>query len=291
MKRKRFWTRIGICALALLIACGFGSWVYFQHGDWLFSLETAWNRSHFSEKVDWLPLLYTGETEKWDLDALSAHGHVTFSEALMLINSSHPLPDTFEPLLEDYNGARMHPQMIASYIALRDTVEAKTGIRIYVSADFRTAEEQEEILKNSPPGIAAEVGCSEHEAGLALDVYAPYYAGENFLKSAAGREVNRICAEFGFVLRYPKGKETLTGISYEPWHLRYVGEPHAQLLADSGLVLEEYIEAMEIGTWYRTDGYLIGRCRADELYFPVGWVSCVISPDNCGNYIVTLTMN
>jgi len=145
-------------------------------------------------------------------------------------------------------------------------------------------------LDSVEDGTAAAVCCSEHEAGLALDVYVPYFSGMNFLRSRAGRLVNRICADYGFIIRYPVGKQGVTGIEYEPWHLRYVGAPHAKLMMDSGLTYEEYLVSLERNVWYRTENYLIARCDADQLVLPDGWMYCEISPDNMGSYLVTLTL-
>ncbi|MBR3894170.1 MAG: M15 family metallopeptidase [Clostridia bacterium] len=230
-------------------------------------------------------------TSTWSIETLTAREDVTLSNNLLLVNASHPLPEGYEAELIEYNGARMHPLMQEPYIALRDDVQAKTNVRIYVASDYRTAEEQAEILASSEEGIAAEIGCSEHEAGLALDVYAPYFGGKNFLRSRAGRMVNEICHEYGYIIRYPLGKEETTGISYEPWHVRYVGAPHATLIMESGLTLEEYIDFLQPGVWYATEGYLISRRASDDLALPDGWITCEISPDNTGYYIVTLKMS
>ena len=102
--------------------------------------------------------------------------------------------------------------------------------------------------------------------------------------------VNEICADYGYIVRYPLGKEDVTGISYEPWHIRYVGVPHAGLMSESGLTLEEYIDFLQPGVWYASGNYLISRRAADDLTLPNGWIACEISPDNTGYYIVTLTM-
>jgi D-alanyl-D-alanine carboxypeptidase len=161
-------------------------------------------------------------------------------------------------------------------------------MRIYVASDYRTREEQMEILAESGSDVAAQVGCSEHEAGLALDVYAPYFGGESFLQSRAGRLVNEICSTYGFIVRYPLGKEDITGISYEPWHLRYVGVPHAELMTESGLTLEEYIEALRLGAWYEAGEYLISRQDPRAIRLPMTYKNCQISPDGTGYVIVTL---
>ncbi len=228
---------------------------------------------------------------KYSLNDLKKQKNTIVSSVMMLVNSSHPLPQNFEVPIEIYNGAEMHPLMVDSYIALRDAVLYRTGVRIYVADDYRTREEQEEILAESEQGIAAAVGCSEHEAGLALDVYAPYFAGEEFLKSAAGREVNRICGEYGFIIRYPNGKEEVTGISYEPWHLRYVGMPHSKIMMDCGIVLEEYLERLPKNKWIQYNGYLILHTFSDSITMPQKWESCHISSDNAGGTLITLKMN
>ena len=179
--------------------------------------------------------------------------------------------------------------MVENYIALRDDVQKKTGIRIYVSSDFRTAEKQASLLEFYGPDRAAPVGCSEHEAGLSLDVYAPEHGSYAFLNSAAGRMVNRICHEYGFIIRYEVDKTDVTGFDYEPWHLRYVGAPHAELIAESGLAYEEYLNAITPETWYSYNNYLILRtANTEELTLPESFTSCHISPDNMGYYVVTV---
>ena len=100
--------------------------------------------------------------------------------------------------------------------------------------------------------------------------------------------VNKICGEYGFILRYPKGKEDITGIDYEPWHIRYVGQPHAKLMMEHGLTLEEYIDALEVGTWYVCGDYRFARLSPDALMLPDAFAQCNVSPDNTGCYIVTV---
>jgi D-alanyl-D-alanine carboxypeptidase len=216
---------------------------------------------------------------------------VTKDNTLILVNLDHPLPEGYEADLEEYNGAQMHPLMVQNYIAMRDAVQKKTGIRIYVSSDYRTAEKQAELLEYYGPNRAAPVGCSEHEAGLSLDVYASQYASYEFLNSPAGRMVNRICHEYGFVIRYEADKTEVTGFDYEPWHLRYVGAPHAELIAKSGLAYEEYINALTPETWYAYENYRILRTNnIEELTLPTSFTSCHISPDNTVYYIVTVEL-
>ncbi len=211
-------------------------------------------------------------------------------DSLFLVNASHPLPKDYEVPIEVYMGAEMRPEMIEAYIALRDAVVEKTGERIYVSDDYRTSEEQAAILAEKGDAIAAGIGCSEHEAGLALDVYVKGYGGTAFLKSAGGRAVNRICGEYGFIIRYGMGKEDITGIAYEPWHLRYVGVPHSRVMAESNLSLEEYFDLFLTEQWYRVGDYLVLFTSWDQFVLPDGWESATVSSDNRGHTVITLKM-
>ena len=82
-------------------------------------------------------------------------------------------------------------------------------------------------------------GTSEHSLGLAVDLNS---LEESFEQTAQFKWLIEHCAEYGFILRYPKDKEDITGISYEPWHYRYVGEDHAAKIMEQGLCLEEYVQ-------------------------------------------------
>jgi len=276
-----------VCLLLATVLLFIGGAVLSYYGDLWFPLM---ERIRIHDSLDLTPV---GEmqTREWSLDALRKTRGVIYTDVMMLVNSDHPLPEGHEVDLIEYNGAIMHPEIKESYIALRDAVQEATGVRIYVASDFRTDKEQQAIYESSPDGIAAKPGHSEHQTGLSLDVYAPHFGGENFLRSEAGRMVSRVCQDYGFILRYPVGKEDVTGISYEPWHIRYVGAPHAELIMNSGLSYEEYIDFLQPNVWYRTSGdVLIARCSSDALKLPENWKTCEISPDNTGYYLITVTV-
>ena len=67
---------------------------------------------------------------------------------------------------------------------------------------------------------------------------------EGFGKTAAGKWLKEHSKEYGFILRYPKGKEYITGIDFEPWHFRYVGKEAATIIMDNGITLEEFVESI-----------------------------------------------
>lgn len=86
---------------------------------------------------------------------------------------------------------------------------------------------------------------SEHELGLAADIVSENYQllVEEQENTAEQQWLMEHCTEYGFILRYPKDKTDLTGVSYEPWHYRYVGKETAQEIMTQGLCLEEYLKA------------------------------------------------
>ena len=89
-------------------------------------------------------------------------------------------------------------------------------------------------------------GSSEHQIGLALDILSNDYTSlnEGFEKTSAGKWLKEHCSEFGFILRYPKGKEHITSIGYEPWHFRYVGKDAASIIMENEITLEEFVESI-----------------------------------------------
>ena len=184
----------------------------------------------------------------------------------------------------------MNSCMPEAYQKLSSAVYEKFEEKLYISSDFRTSEEQEAI-QQTDGDVAADPGSSEHEAGLALDVYVPYFAGFGFIKTDAGRFVNAECWKYGFIIRYPSFGKTETGIPYEPWHIRYVGEPHAKVIYNNHLTLEEYIQSLEIGTWYEVDGYILSRQQVNadgNLLLPNDFGQATVSPDNTGCYVITI---
>ena len=106
--------------------------------------------------------------------------------------------------------------------------------------DEATAREKAAAIVNPP-------GYSEHNCGLAADLNSPEHTGldEGFENTAAFRWLCAHAGEYGFILRYPKGAEDKTEITYEPWHWRYVGVENAARINASGLCFEDYIAAVQ----------------------------------------------
>ncbi|MEE1357905.1 MAG: M15 family metallopeptidase [Clostridia bacterium] len=226
------------------------------------------------------------------IESLSEDGRVSVDQSMMLVNTEYMLPQSFCPDVSEYKatGVYFNDCMHSAYAQLSAAVTEKTGERLYVSSDYRDAQMQQTLYEEDPL-TATAVGASEHQTGLAADVYVAYFSGDGFIKSEAGRFVNSHSWEYGFIIRYPSYGEEITNIRFEPWHLRYVGQPHAKIIYNNHLTLEEYILSMKENAWYSADGYLISRQAPAEdgtLCFPDGFVSATVSADNTGCYIITV---
>lgn len=238
---------------------------------------------------------YDDPERQYNLAVLAADERVTSDQSLMMINKTNLLPANFEPDVSEYNnsGLWMNSCMQSSFENLSEDVKDKFSEKLFVSSAFRTEAEQRKEIEEQGD-IAQALGASEHQAGLGVDVYILYHAGEGFIDCDAGKWVNEHCWQCGFIIRYPKDAEDKTGISYEPWHLRYVGAPHAEYIMQNGLTLEEYFDLLEIGTLYKistADGnYAVTRFSGDTLYAPENFKEAVISIDNTGGHIATFLL-
>ena len=272
--------------ILILLMVGLLLW----RSDWRFLLQQQLNRSHP------LPLTQVDDQELnlalKDLQAFLEEDKVTVDQSLLLINGQNPLPDDFVAEVAEYktSGVVMNSCIQKAYAELAQAVQQHCGEKLYVMSAYRTADEQAEILDESDPDTAAGLGESEHQSGLALDVYTTGYAGDAFLKSKAGQYVYEHCEEYGFILRYPQDKQDITGIRFEPWHIRYVGAPHAKIMQTNGWTLEEYLQKLELGTFYEADGYLVCRQKGDCIEVPKGGTAYRLSQDNQGGYILTVKM-
>lgn len=213
---------------------------------------------------------------------------VKADQSMMLINAEHPLGGKFAPDTVEYrdSGVIMNRCVTDAYAELSGAVTEESGEKLYIMSAYRTADEQAAAIEEEGEN-AAGIGESEHMAGLGLDVYVKYYAGAGFLKSESGRFVNSRCGDYGFIIRYPYYGEDETGIGYEPWHLRYVGKPHAEIISKERITLEEYMEMLVPGKFYEYGTYVISRQEGETILLPAGYGSYVISPDNIGGYVVT----
>jgi len=272
VKRKRLCRWGAIVALLLAVSALAG--VFALKGDWRYRLGNA------LRLYPPVCLQVVEPTEAWScrsLDALAAETGVVFSDDLMLVRSGAPVPAEWSPALIEVNGFFMQASTGEAYSRLRDYVFSETKTPLLLTSAYRSPEEQLAEYEKRGDAIAARPGESEHETGLALDVCVKWYGSMSFLKTRAGRLVNDECERFGFIIRYPQGKEEITGFAYEPWHLRYVGAPHAEIIMRHGLTLEQYLSMLTPDTWYRFGDYLVMRSASDTPLLPAGFSKCRVS--------------
>jgi len=175
---------------------------------------------------------------------------------LMLVNSSNPIPDgyTVPEFTELRNDQRVDSRIYPELQAMFDDARAQ-GHSPYITSSYRTnAQQQEEMNKKinellaegkteeqaraEAATLVAQPGTSEHETGLAIDVGSD--VGEE-AQNALWTWLSENAHKYGFIIRYPENKIDITGISNEPWHLRYVGVDAATAMHESGQCLEEYL--------------------------------------------------
>ena len=180
---------------------------------------------------------------------------------LQLINASHALPEDFDITLHTLQNGLSVDERI--YDSLAELINAGNGqgLHLIICSAYRPMDRQIELFEqeianyqaagndyetayNLAKTAVAVPGTSEHTLGLAVDICALDYQilDEGFEDTPEGTWLRENAHEYGFILRYPKDKQDITGIMYEPWHFRYVGKEHAQAIKESGLCLEEYVE-------------------------------------------------
>lgn len=186
---------------------------------------------------------------------------------LLLINKQHPVPEDYEVELGNINtmkgvmkcDARIIDDLLSMLQAAKDD-----GINLQICSPYRDYAYQEMLFDrkiNMYMGagysymeayilgsqVVTVPGASEHQLGLALDIVSNTYTAldEGFGDTDAGKWLQEHSREYGFILRYPKGKEYITGIDFEPWHFRYVGVEAATVIMDEGITLEEFVERLE----------------------------------------------
>ena len=181
---------------------------------------------------------------------------------LTLVNFEYPLENDFAPAsLAVANNSYETDSRIADITKTMIADARKEGVRIIAISAFRDYDYQTELFENKvirlqqskgysvtkareeAATVVAYPGTSEHQLGLALDLVDARHVklDESQENTAAYQWLFQHCAEYGFIVRYPNGKTEITGIIYEPWHFRYVGEQAAKVIMEKEITLEEYL--------------------------------------------------
>lgn len=187
--------------------------------------------------------------------------------SLLLTNTTHPLPEGYEPELESVgansrNGQQfMEKRAAAKLLEMFEAAKAD-GVELVARSAYRSTKEQTKLFDSMKANYIQqgmseeeafaetkkwrnEPGTSEHETGLAVDIVGAQDINANLVGELEERDwavwLKTHAADYGFILRYPADKTEFTGTSFEPWHYRYVGAEDAKKIMALGLSLEEYL--------------------------------------------------
>lgn len=175
----------------------------------------------------------------------------------MLVNKYNALSKDYE--VEDLktisktysygDNKKLNKEAYDAFISLAEDAK-KEGYTILIVSSYRTYQDQEDVWKDykasfgtkKADAYAARAGSSEHETGLAIDVADYNDKNDKFEATESFKWMQTNAHKYGYILRYPKGKENITGYSYEAWHYRYVGIDTATKVYNEGITYDEYYE-------------------------------------------------
>jgi len=243
---------------------------------------------------------------------LSLQKDAVNSGNLILVNRENPYQSPNGALAPVYGGrntVHLAPRCASVLEKLMD--ELCVWGQIEAVSGWRSQREQKVIYDDSLATNGAEFtaqyvalpGCSEHQTGLAVDLalnqpdidaLRPHFPYTGICGAFRAKATH-----YGFIERYPKGKEHITGIAPEPWHFRYVGAPHSRIMKDMGFTLEEYLIWLQEFPYgkkplmYVFDGltievFYLAASRDDVLLEMDDDVPFTVSGDNMGGFIVTV---
>ena len=163
-------------------------------------------------------------------------GGITYVNGILIANKTYSLPADYDPGVDS--------EAYDAFCELQEAA-AKDGLGMTIVSGYRSYSTQEALYnkyvsrdgKAEADRYSARPGHSEHQTGLAFDIN---NASSSFTDTPEAKWLAENCWKYGFILRYPEGKEEITGYMYESWHIRYLGREWAKTIYDSGLTLEEY---------------------------------------------------
>ena len=229
-----------------------------KNKDTDFPSETKGSETEESDQVHETP----GEQEITDDDVSLIPFDVDLEEIkYILINDANPLSESYQlDLAETKNGKLVHKEIKVSLEQMIDDAREE-GLELIICSAYRDYEKQASLVEESIIGYMKEgydykeahfrarcylamVGRSEHHSGLAVDLVGVAYQvlDEGQADTPENKWLYEHAHKYGFILRYPENKEEITGILYEPWHFRYVGESAASYMKENQLCLEEFLD-------------------------------------------------
>ena len=164
---------------------------------------------------------------------------IYYINGILIANKTYALPST-------YNPGGLRSEFTKAFNQMKEAAKAD-GVNIYIISGYRSYSYQKNLYegyvrtygKTLTDTFSARPGNSEHQSGLAADLNK---IDDNFGNTKEGKWLDENASKYGFILRYPKGKQTITGYKYEPWHFRYIGDEASNLYQNGEwTTLEEYL--------------------------------------------------
>lgn len=165
---------------------------------------------------------------------------IYYINGILIANKTYNLPS-------NYNPGSLLSTFTSNFNKMKNNAK-NNNINLYIRSGFRSYNTQVSLYNNyakrdgkaAADTYSARAGHSEHQTGLAADINS---LDQSFINTKEGKWLNDNCYKYGFIIRYPKGKESITGYIYEPWHIRYVGTDISSKLYNNGnwITLEEYL--------------------------------------------------
>lgn len=196
------------------------------------------NRNLKNSLGDSIDIKNTIEEKKDSYERIIVVDGVTYVDGILLVNKKYSLPETFG------NGVN---EEAFKWLKLMQSDAKKEGLNLDLISSYRTYSYQKKLYEKyvktygqtMADTFSAKPGHSEHQTGLAFDIGK---IDDSFGETKAGIWLAKNAHLYGFIIRYPKGKQEITGYKYEPWHVRYLGKDIANKVYKSGLCLEEYLK-------------------------------------------------
>ena len=220
------------------------------------SVASGFTESDKSSSLTEEQLLMIAETEKWYMMLVNPDNSVT-KEFI----DSVELKTITKAYRGDKESAKYLDKRVVEHYEAMCKAASDDGIDLWACSAYRDYEYQQGLFNNrvtrfknaglseteaktEAAKVVAIPGTSEHHLGLAVDIIS---VEESFEDTKEFRWLQENAADYGFIMRYPKDKQDITKIIYEPWHYRYVGVEHAKAINELGMCLEEYIEYLKCG--------------------------------------------
>ena len=177
-------------------------------------------------------------TVKKEKNKIETKNGITYVNGILIANKTYSLPENYDP-------GKISDDALKAFEEMREAA-SKDKITLWIQSGYRSYKTQDELFNNyvkkhgkeKAETFSARPGHSEHQTGLAMDLN---IINSSFEGTKEAIWIEKNCYKYGFIIRYPKGKEKITGYKYEPWHIRYLGKDMSKKVYSSGLTLEEYL--------------------------------------------------